>query len=70
MRPMRSPRTVTSRSARTTLPSVRADLLVRLGQLPEARAEFLRAAGMTRNDRERELLEELAAVSSFDPRRT
>lgn len=38
------------------LPSVRADLLARLGRKAEARAEFERAAGMTRNARERELL--------------
>ncbi|MGS1011110.1 RNA polymerase sigma factor [Achromobacter anxifer] len=38
------------------LPSVRADLLAKLGRKPEARAEFERAAGMTRNARERELL--------------
>ena len=38
------------------LPSVRADLLARLGRNDEARAEFERAAGMTRNARERELL--------------
>jgi RNA polymerase sigma factor (sigma-70 family) len=38
------------------LPSVRADLLARLGRFEEARAEFERAAGMTRNARERELL--------------
>ncbi|EHK63568.1 RNA polymerase sigma factor [Achromobacter arsenitoxydans] len=38
------------------LPSVRADLLARLGRKAEARAEFERAAGMTRNVRERELL--------------
>ena len=38
------------------LPSVRGDLLEKLGRLEEARAEFERAAGMTRNARERELL--------------
>ena len=38
------------------LPSVRADLLYRLDRLPEARAEFERAAAMTGNARERELL--------------
>ena len=38
------------------LPSVRGDLLAKLGRLDEARAEFERAAGMTRNARERELL--------------
>jgi len=38
------------------LPSVRGDLLARLGRDAEARAEFERAAGMTGNARERELL--------------
>ena len=38
------------------LPSVRGDLLAKLGRQDEARAEFERAAGMTRNARERELL--------------
>jgi predicted RNA polymerase sigma factor len=38
------------------LPSVRGDLLARLGRLPEARAEFVRAADLCDNDRERELL--------------
>ncbi|MFF7448509.1 MULTISPECIES: sigma-70 family RNA polymerase sigma factor [unclassified Streptomyces] len=38
------------------LPSVRADLLARLGRTAEARAEFERAAGLARNGRERELL--------------
>ncbi|WP_329082617.1 RNA polymerase sigma factor [Streptomyces niveus] len=43
------------------LPSVRGDLLARLGRTREARAEFVRAAGLTRNERERALLEERAA---------
>jgi predicted RNA polymerase sigma factor len=38
------------------LPSVRGDLLARLGRTTEARAEFERAAALTRNERERELL--------------
>jgi predicted RNA polymerase sigma factor len=38
------------------LPSVRADMLARLGRMDEARAEFERAAGLTRNERERALL--------------
>lgn len=38
------------------LPSVRGDLLARLGRAAEARAEFERAAAMTGNARERELL--------------
>jgi RNA polymerase sigma factor (sigma-70 family) len=43
------------------LPSVRGDLLVRLGRVDEARAEFERAAALTRNARERRLLLERAA---------
>lgn len=42
------------------LPSVRADLLAKLGRREEARHEFERAAGMTANSRERELLLERA----------
>ena len=38
------------------LPSVRGDLLAKLGRSDEARAEFERAASLTRNARERELL--------------
>ncbi len=38
------------------LPSVRGDLLVKLGRLKEARPEFEHAASLTRNARERELL--------------
>jgi RNA polymerase sigma factor (sigma-70 family) len=38
------------------LPSVRGDLLDKLGRRDEARAEFERAAALTRNARERELL--------------
>ena len=43
------------------LPSVRGDLLARLGRSGEARAEFERAAAMTRNERERRMLLERAA---------
>jgi RNA polymerase sigma-70 factor, ECF subfamily len=42
------------------LPSVRGDLLRKLGRLDEARAEFERAASLTRNARERSLLLERA----------
>src|SRR5262249_17414415 len=42
------------------LPSVRADLLKKLGRIDEARAEFARAASMTQNERERALLLERA----------
>jgi RNA polymerase sigma-70 factor, ECF subfamily len=38
------------------LPSVRGDLLARLGRTDEADAEFARAASLTQNQRERELL--------------
>src|SRR5436309_1344476 len=44
------------------LPSVRGDLLAKLGRIDEARAEFERAASLTRNRRERELLLERAAA--------
>ena len=42
------------------LPSVRADLLARLGRFAEARGQFERAAQLTRNARERTLLRERA----------
>ena len=45
------------------LPSVRGDLLARLGRFDEARAEFKRAAALTRNARERELLLERARAA-------
>jgi RNA polymerase sigma factor (sigma-70 family) len=43
------------------LPSVRGDLLNKLGRLEEAGVEFQRAASLTRNSRERELLLQRAA---------
>ncbi|WP_443040855.1 RNA polymerase sigma factor [Streptomyces sp. AHA2] len=43
------------------LPSVRGDLLSRLGRRAEARTEFERAASLTRNERERDLLLRRAA---------
>ncbi|WP_203663014.1 RNA polymerase sigma factor [Actinocatenispora rupis] len=43
------------------LPSVRGDLLARLGRTAEASAEFTRAAALTRNERERDLLLRRAA---------
>jgi RNA polymerase sigma factor (sigma-70 family) len=50
------------------LPTVRGDLLMKLDRTAEARAEFERAAALTRNDRERTLLlrraDEAAATSS------
>ena len=42
------------------LPSVRADLLAKLGRKNEARAEFERAASLTKNGRERAFLLERA----------
>ena len=45
------------------LPSVRGDLLAKLGRFDEARWEFERAASLTRNARERELLLERAEAS-------
>jgi predicted RNA polymerase sigma factor len=38
------------------LPAARADMLQRLGRLREARAEFERAASLTKNERERAVL--------------
>ena len=45
------------------LPSVRGDLLAKLGRIDEACAEFEQAAGLTRNGRERALLLERAAAA-------
>ncbi len=45
------------------LPSVRGDLLAKLGRFDEARGEFERAAALTRNSRERTLLQERARVA-------
>jgi predicted RNA polymerase sigma factor len=49
------------------LPSVRGDLLFKLGRYDEARAEFERAAGLTRNERERALLLDRAAACEGGP---
>ena len=49
------------------LPSVRADLLHKLGRHPEARTEFERAAALTRNTRERALLLARAATCETGP---
>ena len=46
------------------LPSVRGDFLSKLGRHDEARVEFERAAALTQNARERELLLDRAAASS------
>ena len=48
------------------LPSVRGDLLAKLGRLEEARTEFERAASLTKNARERALLLERAAKCATD----
>jgi predicted RNA polymerase sigma factor len=44
------------------LPSVRGELLRQLGRFDQARAEFERAAALTRNERERNLLLDRAAA--------
>jgi predicted RNA polymerase sigma factor len=49
------------------LPSVRGDLLAKLGRSDEARAEFERAASLTRNARERELLLDRARSCGVQP---
>jgi predicted RNA polymerase sigma factor len=46
------------------LPSVRGDLLMKVGRRDEARVEFERAAAMTRNARERALLMERARAAA------
>lgn len=48
------------------LPSVRGDLLVKLGRFDEARTEFERASSMTRNFREQELLLKRAAECGLE----
>jgi RNA polymerase sigma factor (sigma-70 family) len=48
------------------LPTVRGDFLARLGRPDEARTEFERAAALTRNARERELLLERARTCGSD----
>jgi RNA polymerase sigma factor (sigma-70 family) len=48
------------------LPSVRGDLLAKIGRFDEARAEFERAASLTRNARERTLLLERAAACASE----
>src|SRR5271156_2308649 len=50
------------------LPSVRADLLRKLGRLDEARAEFQLAASLTQNSREREFLLARAASCAAEAR--
>jgi RNA polymerase sigma factor (sigma-70 family) len=48
------------------LPSVRGDLLAKLGRFDEAREDFERAASLTRNGRERTLLLERAAACAHE----
>jgi len=48
------------------LPSVRGDLLARLGRYEEAHAELTRAAALTQNARERQLLSERAAACAWE----
>jgi len=48
------------------LPSVRGDLLKKLGRVEEARVEFERAAALTRNAREVELLNERARACAVN----
>jgi RNA polymerase sigma-70 factor (ECF subfamily) len=50
------------------LPAVRGDLLAKLGRKDEARAEFERAAALTKNARERSVLLERAAEAAAPPR--
>jgi predicted RNA polymerase sigma factor len=49
------------------LPGVRGDLLAKLGRVEEARAEFERAASLTRNTRERDFLLARAASCTRAP---
>jgi RNA polymerase sigma-70 factor, ECF subfamily len=49
------------------LPSVRGDLLARLGRPEEAHAELERAASLTQNERERRLLRDRAAALAWAP---
>jgi predicted RNA polymerase sigma factor len=48
------------------LPSVRGELLAKLGRLDEARQEFERAASLTRNARQRKLLLDRAAACQVE----
>ena len=49
------------------LPSVRGDLLAKLGRMDEARIEFERAATLTRNERERTFLRARASACDGAP---
>ncbi|MFB2600174.1 RNA polymerase sigma factor [Herbiconiux sp. P17] len=48
------------------LPSVRGELLARLGRVPEARSELTTAAGLAANDRERQVLLDKASALDSD----
>ncbi len=52
------------------LPSVRGDLLKKLGRIDEAQSEFERAAALTRNARERALLLDRAAACAHGSARS
>ena len=52
------------------LPAVRGDLLAKLGRGDEARAEFQRAAELTRNERERDVLLARARDSALSASRS
>ena len=61
----RMPSTMVARNrSAMALPSVRGDFLSKLGRFEEARVEFERAASLTRNARERDLLLDRAAASA------
>lgn len=49
------------------LPAVRAELMARCGRTAEARQEFLAAAGLARNEREREALRDRAEAAAVRP---
>ena len=51
------------------LPSVRGDLLAKLGRLDEARKEFEAAAALTKNAREQEMMLQRAAAISLEAER-
>jgi RNA polymerase sigma-70 factor, ECF subfamily len=56
-----------SLKANHLLPTVRGDLLTKLGRMDEARAEFERAAELTRNARERRMMLDRAAACAASP---
>jgi predicted RNA polymerase sigma factor len=52
------------------LPAVRGDLLAKLGRMEEAREEFVRAAALTGNERERAVFLARAVTCTGEVRRT